>query len=113
MLDGVKIKQLKVWQDQPDLNQPDVQPGFLMEVVRNDEDLLPKFGQTTFTVAYQGMIKAFHWHKKQADLWFFATGKSMVGLYDQRQDSPTFGETQVIEAGEEDTPTPPMHLRAP
>lgn len=102
MIKDVKIKKLKVWPDKPDLNQPDVKPGFLMEIVRDDENLLKKFGQSTFTVAYKGMIKAFHWHKAQDDLWFFATGKAIVVLYDQRVGSPTFGETMVIEAGEGD-----------
>lgn len=102
MINGVKIKKLKVWPDEPDLNQPDVKPGFLMEVLRSDEGLLEKFGQTTFTVAYKGTIKAFHWHKKQDDLWFVATGKAGVVLYDLRKDSPTYGQTQVIYAGKDD-----------
>ncbi|MBU4421478.1 dTDP-4-dehydrorhamnose 3,5-epimerase family protein [Patescibacteria group bacterium] len=69
-----------------------------MEVLRNDDGLLEKFGQTTFTVAYPGTIKAFHWHKKQDDLWFFARGRALVVLYDLREDSATKGETQTIEA---------------
>lgn len=102
MIEGVKIKELKVWKDKPDLEQPDVKPGFLMEVLRSDENLLRKFGQTTFTVAYPGTIKAFHWHKKQDDLWFVAQGKAMIVLHDLREDSKTKGETQVIYAGEGD-----------
>jgi dTDP-4-dehydrorhamnose 3,5-epimerase len=101
-IQGVKIKQLKVRQDIPDTAQPDIMPGFLMEVLRNDEELLKKFGQTTFTVAYKGTIKAFHWHKKQDDLWFVATGKAMVVLHDLREDSVTFGQTQIIPAGKDD-----------
>lgn len=101
MLEGVKIKKLKVFRDKPDLEQKDVNPGFLMEVLRNDENLLSEFGQTTFTVAYPGMIKAFHWHKKQDDLWFVATGKAIVVLYDRRKNSSTFGKIQIIEAGKD------------
>lgn len=101
MIRGVKIKKLIVHQDIPD-QKPMVKPGFLMEVLRNDENLLKKFGQTTFTVAYKGTIKAFHWHKKQDDLWFVATGKALVVLYDLRKNSPTKGETQVIMAGQDD-----------
>jgi len=101
MIKGVKIKKLKVYQDI--LDQKDkIKPGFLMEVLRNDEGLLKKFGQTTFTVAYQGTIKAFHWHKKQDDLWFVATGQAWVVLHDLRENSPTKGETQVIMAGKDD-----------
>ena len=102
MIKGVKIKKLIVHQDIFDEKEKVEQPGFLMEILRNDEDLLKKFGQTTFTVAYPGTIKAFHWHKKQDDLGFVATGQAMVVLYDLRKDSPTKGETQVIMAGEGD-----------
>jgi dTDP-4-dehydrorhamnose 3,5-epimerase len=102
MIEGVKIKVLKVWKDKPDLEQPSVKPGFLMEVLRSDENLLRKFGQTTFTVAEKGTIKAFHWHKKQDDLWFVATGKAMIILHDLRGNSKTKGETQIIYAGKDD-----------
>jgi len=103
MIDGVKIKFLKVFKDIPDTNNPDEKPGYLMEVLRSDENLLQKFGQTTFTVAYPGTIKAFHWHKKQDDLWFIAEGKAQIVLHDLREASPTFGETQVVMA-EGETP---------
>lgn len=102
MIDGVVIKKLLVRQDIPDTEEQKGKPGFLMEVVRDDDGLLKKFGQSTFTVAYQGTIKAFHFHEKQDDLWFIATGKAMIVLYDMREKSPTFGETQVIYAGKDD-----------
>lgn len=102
MIEGVKIKNLKVHQDIPDRKDADEKPGFLMEVLRDDDGLLKKFGQTTFTVAYQGTIKAFHYHKKQDDLWFVATGKAMIVLHDIRKDSSSKGETQVIMAGTND-----------
>ncbi len=102
MISGVIIKKLKVHADIPDTEEVLVQPGFLMEVLRSDDNLLKKFGQTTFTVAYQGTIKAFHYHEKQDDLWFVATGRAMVVLYDIRENSPTFGQTQVIYAGVDD-----------
>jgi len=102
MIDGVKIKELKVHQDIPDREESKEKPGFLIEVLRDDDELLRKFGQTTFTVAYEGTIKAFHYHKKQDDLWFVATGKAMVVLHDLRDDSPTEGETQVIYTGKDD-----------
>lgn len=102
MIADVFIKKLKVHADIPDTDEVLSQPGFLMEVLRDDENLLKKFGQTTFTVAYQGTIKAFHYHDKQDDLWFVATGKAMVVLHDLRKDSPTYRQTQIIYAGEGD-----------
>ena len=103
MIDGVKIKELTLHQDISDT--PDelmTKPGFLLEVLRTDDGLLEKFGQSIFTVAYPGAIKAFHWHKNQADLWFVASGKAKIVLYDQRPDSATRGQTQVIYAGTND-----------
>lgn len=102
MIDGVKIKELKVWNDNPDLEQKDVKPGVFMEILRNSEGLLSNFAQTNFSITHKGTIKAFHWHKYQDDLWFMASGKAAIVLYDQRKDSKTFGETQVVKAGTDD-----------
>ena len=96
---GVVVKELTVHQDIPDRPDERVTRGFLMEVLRDDEGLLKRFGQTTFTVAYPGTVKAFHWHRQQDDLWFVASGRARVVLHDLRPDSPTKGVTQVILAG--------------
>jgi len=103
MIDGVTIKQLTVHPDIPDT--PDELAGargVLMEVVRDDDDLMKKFGQTTFTITHKGTIKGFHWHKKQDDVWFVATGRAKVVLHDLREGSSTKGETQVLYAGTDD-----------
>ncbi|MFA5106907.1 MAG: dTDP-4-dehydrorhamnose 3,5-epimerase family protein [Patescibacteria group bacterium] len=102
MIHGVQIKTLTVHQDIPDRGEDSGKAGFLMEVLRADDGLLSKFGQTTFTVANRGVIKAFHFHERQDDLWFAATGKAMIVLHDLRPDSATKGETQVIFAGRDD-----------
>ena len=99
MIQGVTIKKLKIHQDEPDVYQPEVRPSILGEVVRVDEDYFTGFGQSTFTVAYKGTIKGFHKHEKQDDLWFVATGKALVVLYDARPDSPTYRQTQTLYAG--------------
>ena len=91
MIEGVKIKKLVKHCDDR---------GFFVEILRDDDELLEKFGQTSFTLTYPGIIKAFHWHKKQTDLWFVASGMAQVVLHDLREDSSTKGETQVIYAGE-------------
>jgi len=101
MINGVKIKKLKVFKDTPDLKQK-VSPGIFMEVLRDDDKLLKKFGQSNFTIAYKGTIKAFHFHKYQDDLWFFANGRAAIVLYDQRKNSPTYGKTQIIYGGNDD-----------
>lgn len=75
--------------------------GFFREVLRDDDGLLACFGQTSVTKTYPGIIKAFHWHKMQDDLWYVASGMVRVVLYDRRENSPTYGVTQEIFAGDE------------
>lgn len=102
MIDGVKIKALCVLADQAQGREVVSRPGFLMEVVRDDERLLTRFGQATFTVTYPGAIKAFHWHRRQDDVWFVSSGKALIVLYDRREDSPTYGQTETLTAGTDD-----------
>jgi dTDP-4-dehydrorhamnose 3,5-epimerase len=89
---GVVLKPLKVWPDDR---------GYLMEVLRSDDPFFRGFGQTTYTVAYPGTIKAFHWHRLQDDLWFMLGGMAQVVLHDLREDSPSRGRTDVHYLGEQ------------
>lgn len=93
MIEGVKVKKLVKHCDDR---------GFFAELVRDDEpELLSKFGQASWSMSYPGVIKAFHYHEKQDDLWFFPSGNAQIVLYDLREDSPTKGETDVYYMGEE------------
>lgn len=75
--------------------------GYFREIVREDDGLLRRFGQTAITKSYPDVIKAFHWHKDQDDVWYVASGMARIVLYDRRPDSPTFGATQVVYAGDD------------
>lgn len=92
MIDGVKIKRIVKHCDDR---------GFFAELVRDDEpELLGKFGQASWSMTYPGVVKAFHYHEKQDDLWFFPSGNAQVVLYDLREGSPTKGMTDVYYLGE-------------
>ncbi len=92
MIKDVKIKQLVI--------RPDDR-GFFAEVFKEaTDDFLVPIKQTSYTETYPGVIKAFHWHKRQWDLWFVVRGMAQAVLIDLRKDSPTYKETQVIFAGE-------------
>lgn len=91
LIDGVVVKQLTLHADDR---------GYLLEVVRDDDPVFREVKQTTFTVAYPGVIKAFHWHRRQWDVWFFASGMAQAVLYDLREGSPTCGRTAVLYMGE-------------
>lgn len=91
-IDGVLIKKLVTYPDDR---------GYLREVLREDDNLMAQFGQTVVTKTYPGVIKAFHWHQRQDDLWYVAAGMARVVLFDRRPGSPTGGKTQVVYAGED------------
>ncbi len=82
MIDGVKTKKLRVIPDER---------GWLMETLRNDDDLYLKFGQAYITTAYPGVVKGWHYHKKQFDNFVCVHGMMKLVLYDGREDSPTNG----------------------
>jgi len=91
VIDGVRVKKLIKHVDDR---------GYFMEILRDDDELLKRFGQASLSLTYPGVIKAFHYHKKQDDLWFFPKGNAQVVLYDMREDSPTKGQTNVFYMGE-------------
>ena len=91
LIDGVKIKQLKVIPDER---------GWLMEMMRCDDEFFQKFGQVYLTIAYPGVVKGWHYHKKQTDHFVVVNGMLKVVLYDRREDSPTHGMVNEFFLGE-------------
>ncbi len=91
MIEGVKLKDLKVIPDER---------GRLMEILRADDELFKKFGQVYMTTAYPGVVKAWHYHKLQTDNMTIIKGMMKIVLYDARKDSPTHGEVNEFFLGE-------------
>src|SRR3989338_7487807 len=83
MIDGVKVKKLKVIPDER---------GRLMEILRRDDDIFKKFGQLYMTTAKHGVVKAWHYHKKQDDNFTCICGRMRLVLYDARKKSPSYKE---------------------
>jgi len=92
MIKGVKIKKINRYADDR---------GFLAEIIKEGEETFQTVKQTTYTETYPEVIKAFHWHKQQFDVWFPVKGNLQIVLHDLREDSSSRGETQVIYAGED------------
>ena len=67
MIEGVRFKKLRSIPDER---------GQLMEILRADDECFVKFGQVYLTSAYPGVVKAWHYHKVQADN--FAVVKGMM-----------------------------------
>jgi len=91
MISGVLVKKLKVIPDER---------GRLMEILRSDDEMFSRFGQVYMTTAYPGVVKGWHYHKKQFDNMAVVKGMMKIVLYDSREDSPTKGEVNEFFAGE-------------
>ena len=74
--------------------------GRLGEIMRADDPWFEKFGQTYFTTTYPGVVKAWHFHKKQTDHFYVAKGTIKIALYDERENSPTKGTINEIYLGQ-------------
>lgn len=85
MIEGVRIKKLKVIPDER---------GRLMEILRNDDEIFQQFGQVYMTTAKPGIVKAWHYHKLQTDNFTCVFGRMKLALYDAREHSVTFKEVQ-------------------
>ncbi len=80
--------------------------GALAEIIRLDDQgnlqLFPEFKvrQSTFSQVMPGVIKAFHLHYNQEDVWFVMPyDRLLVGLLDARKDSPTYQSSMRIVMG--------------
>ena len=62
-----------------------------MEMLRADDDIFAGFGQVYLTTTLPGVVKAWHLHKLQTDNVVCVAGMIRLGLFDERDDSPTKG----------------------
>jgi dTDP-4-dehydrorhamnose 3,5-epimerase len=102
MIEGVKTKKLRVIPDER---------GWLMEILRADDELFEKFGQVYITTAYPNVVKAWHYHKKQTDNFTCIKGMMKVALCDAREDSSTYKEVNEFFVGDKNfiiLSVPPM-----
>lgn len=97
-IDGVVISRLTSWPDDR---------GFFCEVFRDDQPVMKDFEvrQSSITLTGPGVIKAFHFHKLQDDIFCPLVGAIRIALVDMRNDSPTRGFANSIFCGE-------RHLKA-
>jgi len=91
LIEGVKTKKLRVIPDER---------GRLMECLRSDDAIFTKFGQMYMTTTYPGVVKAWHYHKKQIDNVAVVSGMLKLVLYDSRENSRTGGEINEFFIGE-------------
>ncbi|MFZ5432319.1 MAG: dTDP-4-dehydrorhamnose 3,5-epimerase family protein [Calditrichota bacterium] len=91
MIHGVTTNKLRLIPDER---------GRLMEIMRKDQAHYLPVAQIYMTTNYPGVVKAWHFHKKQTDQMTCVKGMVKVALYDGREDSPTYGEVNEFFIGE-------------
>jgi dTDP-4-dehydrorhamnose 3,5-epimerase len=94
LIDGVLLRPYDLWPDDR---------GYFLEVARMGQGLAASFPaestQVSAALSYPGIIKAFHYHLHQTDLWVPSAGMFQVALVDLRPESRTFGRKNTIYAG--------------
>lgn len=75
--------------------------GKIMHMLRADDKHFEKFGEIYFSVAYPGVIKGWHLHKRQIQNYAVISGLIKLVLYDPRGGSPTKDEVQELFIGED------------
>jgi dTDP-4-dehydrorhamnose 3,5-epimerase len=79
---GVRTKTLRLVPDER---------GWVLEILRADDDLFTKFGQVYVSATYPGVVKAWHFHRRQTDNFACVAGMVKLVLIDTREGSATRG----------------------
>lgn len=102
MIDGVSVKPLRQILDER---------GKVMHMLRNDDSHFEQFGEIYFSSVYPGAIKAWHLHNRMTLNYAVPFGNIKFVLYDERANSPTFGELMEVFMGPDNyclVTVPPM-----
>jgi dTDP-4-dehydrorhamnose 3,5-epimerase len=91
MIQGVKIKPLKVFRDER---------GQVMHMMRCDDGFFTQFGEVYFSVVNPGIVKGWKKHLKMTQHFAVPRGDIKLVIYDDRTGSATHGEIQEIGIGE-------------
>ncbi|HDQ22810.1 MAG TPA: dTDP-4-dehydrorhamnose 3,5-epimerase [Candidatus Uhrbacteria bacterium] len=91
MIKGVIIKKLEKFADER---------GWLAEIFRNDE-IKYEPAMAYVSITNPGVARGPHEHKNQSDFFvFWGPGSFALYLWDNRKDSETYEQRQIIEVGE-------------
>ena len=90
MIDGVRITPLLQIHDER---------GSVMHMLKSTDSAFQQFGEIYFSGVYPDVVKAWHIHSKMTLNYAVPVGKIKFVLYDERKDSPTFGEVQELFIG--------------
>ena len=91
MIEGVKVTPLKQIPDER---------GKIMHMLRVDDSCFEKFGEIYFSVAYPGVIKAWHLHRVMTLNYAVVSGMIKLVLFDDRENSVSRGTLMELFVGE-------------
>lgn len=101
MIHDVKTRKLRLMPDER---------GWLMEILRSDDqELFERFGQVYVSATYPGVVKAWHYHRRQTDNFVCVAGMVKLVLADTREGSPTQGQIDEFFLGTQN----PMLVQVP
>ena len=92
MIHGVELKPLRRNCDER---------GFLMEILRTDMEIYRRFSMVYVSKNYPGVVRAWHYHKIQDDIFCCISGMVKAACYDAREGSPTRGEVNEFLLGDD------------
>ena len=91
-IEGVVVRELTTHVDER---------GFFREIIRKTDPFFAEgFGQWSYSLMLNGVIKAWHFHRIQTDWWYAADGALRIGLCDMRPGSKTHKKTMDFMAGD-------------
>ncbi len=71
--------------------------GYLIEILRANDEHFTKFGQVYIVANHaRNIIRAFHVHKILWDWFFISHGSAKFALVDGRKESPTYNEINTF-----------------
>ena len=91
MIKGIQITHLKKIPDER---------GAIFHMLKKSDPHFIKFGEIYFSIAYPGIIKGWHEHKKQVQNYAVIDGMIKLVLIDNRKNSKTYNKIQELYLGE-------------
>lgn len=92
MIQGVIVKEMKKIPDDR---------GKILHIIKSTDSDYDKFGEVYCSTVYPGIVKGWHLHTEMTLNYVVLKGKIKFVLHDNREDSPSFGKTQVIYIGDD------------
>lgn len=87
MIYGVEIHDLKIFTDER---------GSVRHMLKRTDPHFVQFGEIYFSTVHPGVVKGWHLHTMMTLNYVCVYGEVIVGLYDERENSPTCGERMKI-----------------